>query len=213
MNLGNFVSALARQWRLALLALVLAIGAGIGTGVLVGPRYTATQTSVVIPPAAVIAAEQQTRAYAPDNPLLYLGGLTDARDVLVRSLSSDAVDQRAKTQLPGVTLKVTADATSGSPIILFEATAKTQDEAQRGIAFLESELTAAVTRVQDGLGIADPNRVKTLVVTQPAEPTVDRKAQLQAGVLAGGGILVLLLLALGILDGWMTARASGGRTR
>ena len=134
MDLRDFGSTLARWWYLTLATLLLATFAGVSLYRNTGPSYEADSTVLLLPPEAVlIQAREDERNYAPNNPLLYLSSLTDARDVLVRHLSSKDVTDALEKKAPNATISVEGDVTSGSPLILVKSEAPTETEALAGM--------------------------------------------------------------------------------
>ena len=150
MDLRDFGSTLARWWYLTLATLLLATFAGVSLYRNTGPSYEADSTVLLLPPEAVlIQAREDERNYAPNNPLLYLSSLTDARDVLVRHLSSKDVTDALEKKAPNATISVEGDVTSGSPLILVKSEAPTETEALAGMkAVNESERTITANHLE-----------------------------------------------------------------
>lgn len=201
MDLRDFGSTLARWWYLTLAVLLLAIGAGIGLYKAAGPTYTANSTVLLLPPKAVlIEAKADKRNYAPDNPLLYLASLTDARDVLVRHLSSSDVSDQIEAKAPGAKVEVKGDVTSGSPLILVTAEGGSEQEALAGIKAVDGMVPDALKTLQDGMQIQSLQRITSIRVTEDSKATPESKKQIMAGAVGFGGTALLGLALIALLD-------------
>ncbi|SJN43961.1 hypothetical protein [Luteococcus japonicus] len=201
MDLRDFGTTLARWWYLALATLLLAIGAGLGMYKATGPTYTANSTVLLLPPQAVlIEAQADKKNYAPNNPLLYLSSLTDARDVLVRHLSStDVTDELAK-KAPDATLTVTGDLTSGSPLILVKSEGPTEKAALDGMKAVDDMVPGTLKSLQDEMKIADLQRINSLEVTEDTKATPESKKQIMSGAVGFAGVTLLGLATIALLD-------------
>ncbi|MEL4505649.1 hypothetical protein AAEX63_11440 [Luteococcus sp. H138] len=213
MDLRDFGTTLARWWYLALATLLLAIAAGVGLYKAVGPSYTANSSVLLLPPKAVLLeAQQDKRNYAPNNPLLYLASLSDARDVLVRHLSSTDVTKQLEAKAAGATVTVEGDATSGSPLILVESEGATEAEAVAGMKAIDAMVPGTLKTLQDEMKIADLQRITSINVTEDTEPEVDHKNQLLAAAVGFAGVSALGLAAIALLDQRRTRRQRAGAT-
>ncbi|WP_040162173.1 YveK family protein [Nigerium massiliense] len=206
MDLSHVFTALARRWYLTLLAFVVAGLMGFLVFSAIGPTYVTKATSTLIPPPAVVAAQQKQNPGTPANPLLYLGGLSDARDLVVRDLQSEQVQQAIGEKHPGATVKAAEDPSSQSPLVLIESEAKTPEESQAALNDTKNQIRTTLKRIQDELQITEQNRVSAMDVSADASPTVSRRNQTQFAGLAGAGTLVVMLLLLGLVDAALRGR-------
>jgi uncharacterized protein involved in exopolysaccharide biosynthesis len=85
----DLLLALWRRWYLVLAVVLAAAGATVATVVLVGPTYEAKGATLLIPPGATVQQRLNVGA-SSGNPYLALSGLTQARDVVIRSVSAQA---------------------------------------------------------------------------------------------------------------------------
>ncbi|ROR55260.1 hypothetical protein EDD41_2521 [Luteococcus japonicus] len=210
MDLRDFGTTLARWWYLALATLLLAIGAGLGMYKATGPTYTANSTVLLLPPKAVlIQAQADKKNYAPNNPLLYLSSLTDARDVLVRHLSSTDVTQELTKKAPDATLTVTGDLTSGSPLILVKSEGPTEKAALDGMKAVDDMVPGTLKSLQDEMKIADLQRINSLEVTEDTKATPESKKQIMSGAVGFAGVTLLGLATIAVLDQRRNRRLGG----
>lgn len=211
MNLSHVMGALKRRWYLTVVALLLAAGVALLVYTQVGPSYRAQSTTVLIPPRTVMTAAADQSRPSTQNQLLYLNGLTDARDIVVRDLASDGVTRRIAQQVPSATITSKSDDTSQSPLIVVESVAGSAEDAQRGIQLVNAQVPQTLTRIQTELGIQPQNRITAMQVTATADPAVVQTKQIQAAGLAGVGTIAVLLLGLGLVDGLATSRRTAKR--
>lgn len=197
MDLRDFGSTLARWWWLSLIMLLASIGAAVGLYNATSPTYTANSTVLLLPPKAVLVQAQADKSrYAPNNPLLYLGTLTNSRDVLVRDLSSTAVQDELKKAAPGATITATADATSQSPLIIVKSTASTESAALAGMKAVDTHVPSSLRHIQDQMDVQSLQRITSFNVTEDAKATASAKKQIE---LAAVGFAIVALLGLSII--------------
>lgn len=194
----EFGATLVRRWYLSLLIVLLCVGGGFGVSRVVGARYTAVATMVLIPPQSTVDAASKAANYGPPNPLLYLGGLSQSRDVLIRALSSQETLDLVKDQVPGATADVANDLLSGGPLLVITGQAKSESAALQALDIVKRRVPLVLRSLQEELGITQQNQITVLVLTSDEKVNVDRKAQIQLGVMSAAaiGLVGLLLLAL-----------------
>lgn len=199
MFVTEVLHALRRLWYLVLCGAILAGGGAYYAWAHTEPRYTSEASVLLLPPASTTA-----RA-APDgsngNPLLYLGGLNQARDVLISAMAGPSEQEKFDALFPGTSYGVAVDPLSSGPIVVVSTDSATAAGASRGIEHLLQELTARFDEVQKELSVPDQSVIHTTQLTPPTTPEADAKPQLRAAVLAGAGILVVALLLVAVIDG------------
>lgn len=201
MNLRDFGSTLARWWYLTLATVLLALGAAMGVYQTAGPTYTAQSTVLLLPPKAVLlAAAEDKKNYAPNNPLLYLGQLTDARDVMVRYLTSKDVTDALAKQVPSAKVTVATDVTSQSPLILITADGNDEATALAGMKAIDKMVPDSLKSFQDQMKIQDLQRITSLHVTEDTKGTAVHKKQIELAAVSFAGVTLLGLVAIALLD-------------
>lgn len=200
MNLRELAAALVRRWYLSLLALIISLGLGLFAFSQIGPTYAASSTLVPMPPQSVINSARADQSYAPNNPLLYLGTLSNARDVLVSSLGSTQVQSQLQSRAPGASVSVAADATSGSPMIVVTSEAKTKSAALTGVRSMGGLADTTLRSVQDSLNVTSANRVTLYTLTQDKRAKTQRKKQLEYTILAFVLSMLSVLLVIALVD-------------
>ena len=206
MELRVFWRTVRRRWYLTLVVLALTIGATAYVVADVGPRYEAEGSVLVFPPASS-SRSADGRTTTVGNPYLELAGVSQARDVVIRTLKSRTVQTDWGEDFPGMSYEATPDFTNSAPIILITVEGETSRGSTAALDDLMSRVPRILFDLQDGLGLAQNGLVTARTLTQDATPELVRKTQIRAGLLAAAvaGGLGLLLLAL--MDSLLGARS------
>lgn len=199
MLLRDGLEALRRRWVVVLVGLIIVAAGGLGVFMLVGPRHEATATAVLLPPSTT--SVRHADDYTVGNPLFYLSGLTQPRDLVINRLRSGNVEAEFERLHPGVTYDVSADSRSSGPVIVVTTSARTEAAALGALADLNEQVTATMTDIQQALNIEPAARITVFQVTNDRQSTIDRAAQLRAGIATGGGLAVGVVLLVALLEG------------
>lgn len=196
--------ALVRRWYLLALGLAVAISAGYLAWTHVGSRYSSEVSVLLLPPLNV------TKSNVPGgrdgNPLLYLGGLGQARDVLIGIMSSDAQGQAFEDQFPDSSFTVTPDFMSSGPIVVLKVDTPGAATAEASISFLTDRVQGEFKATQASLGVKNDAAIRTIALTSPTDPEPDQKAQLRISAITTAGVIVVSLLLIALIDGLLRTR-------
>jgi len=197
-NLSSVFRAALRRWYVSIPGLLLSALLAYGAHSYVQPTYTRSASVVLIPAKNTIPKNS--------NPYLYIGGLSEAADVLVTAASSESVTKPILAGMNGTTLTIARDVSSSGPVL--SLTVETPDRSDagpvltRGIAAVATTLTKL--QVAEHLESNQMITSSTLSLDTTSTPKV--KSQLMATVAAGGIGLGLTLLLSNLLDGLLLAR-------
>lgn len=216
MELSAFWAAMLRRWYLVLVAVVATLAMTTLTVNKVGPTYTAEGTVLLFPPTTTV--ERGSESVTEGNPYLFLGGLNQARDILIRSLTSSSSREAIKRQVRSATFEMVPDLSTSGPVIAVNVGAPTRAEALQALDAVVARVPDQLSDMQSGLGLARSALITSKVLTLDTKPKVVRKGQIRAGIVAGAGTLALSLLLIGLFDGLWSARRrrqqnSGKRAR
>lgn len=205
MELKVFWRAVRRRWYVTVVVVALTLAAAAYVVVDVGPDYEAEGSTLVFPPASSTRTQGELKTVG--NPYLELAGVSQARDVVIRTLQSRNVQDDWSSRFPGMSFTATPDFTNSAPIILFTVEGGTSDGTAAALDDLVARVPVILRNLQDGLGLNEQDYVTSRTLTKDARPEVVRKTQVRAGLLATAvaGGLGLMLLAL--VDSLMTARS------
>lgn len=206
MELSEVWKALLRRWYFVLVGIVATVGATYLVTTSVGPTYHVEGSVLLLPPE--IAQERDPTAQVQGNPYLYLGGLTAARDVVVKAVTSRTARDKVDAVAPGAEYEVTPDFDSSGPIFLLKVDAPTKESALAGLNALIASIPPTLRDLQDGLSIESSAFISSRVITSDVAPETVRKGQIRAAIATAAAVSALSVLAIGLLDGLM-----GGRRR
>ena len=196
--------SLRRRWYLVLALAVLTLGATFLVAQRVGETYEATGTVLVFPPSQT---QDPTGSMSQENPYLSLGGVNQARDVVVRALTSKKVgDAFGETYPTGTTFEIIPDFTNSAPIILFTVEAATPDVATEALSSLIDRVPVELEKMQSGLDLPAAQQVTSVVLTRDEVPAATKKAMIRSSLMTMAALGGMGLLLIALVDGWLTGR-------
>ena len=204
MFLRDLPRALLRRWYLVLLGLALSVVAAYLAWQQVGPRYTAENTTLMLPPVSA------TRAVPPvtedKNPLLYLGGLAQARDVVIGALASDSVKEEFDQRFPATTFGITPAYSSNAPVIIVSVSAPTAARALEAAAYVTDLVEDEFLQVQVKLDIHPDEQIRSMPLTFATTATPDFQPAIRAAAVVGVGLAAASVFLVGVMDGLLNQR-------
>lgn len=205
MRLQDFWTTLVRRWYLALFALVLAIGGTFYIIDKVGPTYEAEGSVLVFPPVATV--QRETQLQTQGNPYLVLNGVSQARDIVIRALTSKSTLDELADQYPDATFEATPDFTNSAPIILITTDAGSAEEATAALAAIMDRVPKILDDLQSGLDLPSQAMITSRPLVADNEPEAKHSNQIRAGIVAAVLALGIGFLLVGLLDGLLAGRA------
>jgi hypothetical protein len=197
-NLADTLRALLRRWYIVVPGLILAVVVAIGAGQMIKPDYERTGTQLLLPGTASIPEA--------GNPYLYLGGLSQAADVLVTTMSSANELDPILDGHPGAEIVVSRDPATSGPMLLTRVTARTDADAQQILTAVIARTEHALDNLQDVDGITAGNRIGIKTITLDEQSTLQQKTRLLGVVGSGLAVGLLALLVAALVDGLSTRR-------
>jgi hypothetical protein len=198
MELSDTLATLVRRWHILLLGLLMTGGLGWAVYQAVPTTYEASGSILLMPADTMVGKG--------GNPYLYLGGMRDALDVLVRRSSSEHSRQSVLSRFDGANYTVSTDPTTQSPIVLVTAQSKSPDDSMA----LRQEAMATIGRnlesMQNELGISDKSRIRMRELVVDSSATANTKMALQAAIVSVGAGLLCTLAATAFADKVLTRR-------
>lgn len=200
MHLNETLKSLLRRWYIFLFGLLLTSGMSWYAYNYVQPSYEAKGSLLLMPAKKVVGHN--------GNPYLYLGGMSEVVDVLVRrSNSTESVDPIIK-QFAGAEISTTADRTTSSPVVIVEISATTQDTALAALKATLSTVTRNLDTMQNEVKVVPEMRISTRGLVIDDHAAVNNKMQMQIAIVAAGAGGVASLLLTGFIDGILLSRNS-----
>jgi hypothetical protein len=198
MIFSTILHSIRRRWYLLIVGLIATAAVGMYAYRNTEPTYQRSASELLVP-------GEQT---VPEggNPFLYLGGLAQASDVLVRALGASDLQGPIQSEFPTTSVLVERDVSTSGPIIII--TVEGKDDAAVGEVF-ERMLSATpntLNALQSQASVPRASQITILPITIDPGSTTNDKSRLQvaAMVIAGGVVATILLLALvdGLILAW-----------
>lgn len=199
MHLVDTLRSLLRRWYIFLLGLILSAGMGYAAYTVIQPTYEAQSTLLLMPPAEVVGEHS--------NPYLYLGGMNEALDVLVRRASAPEAITAIEEQFGGVTVTPSADRTTSSPIVVITITGPDAQDVLNALDAGRMTVIRNLDSMQNELDIEANMRITTKDLVLAHEATANRKMPIQLAILVVAAGSVGTLMFTGFIDGQLIARA------
>lgn len=193
MNLAETLRGLLRRWYIVVPGLIAAIVVAVGAWTVVKPGYERTATQLLIPGQLSLPENA--------NPFLFLGGLSNAADVLVRAVGSERVINDILEDEQGVEVEVTRDGSTSGPVILITVTAPSDEQAASVVATLVERTGTELEVLQDAERIPAGNRITVMPITIDDTSTLQQRDRLVATVGTGILIAVITVIAASLVDG------------
>ncbi len=200
MNLSDTFAAIWRRWYIALPGLLVAVVVA-GFVFLHSPVNYQRQATLLLLPAEMSIPEG-------GNPYLYIGGLSQTADVLVRAVGADSVLDEVKQAHPGVDVTVTRDASTGSPLLLLTTTSADDEAAAAALSEVLSRAQAELASLQQAEGIASNNQITAVTLTVDTKGIASQRSRLMGTAVSGVAVALLTVLAVALVEG-----LAGGRQR
>lgn len=194
MNLERTIKGLLRRWYVLVAGLLLAVGAFAGVWLSVPAQYERSSTQLLLPGRGSIPP-------GSENPLLYIGGLGLAADVVVRATGSENMAREIEADHPGVTFKVGRDPTTPGPVVLISVRASTDEQAGVVLDRLMEQTVNVMQQLQDSENISERYRITVLTTTRSDQGIPKDRTRLILSGAAGVAIVGLSVLVAALLEG------------
>lgn len=198
MYLRDLLRSLGRRWYFVLLGLALTAGLCVAVLRVVPVSYNSEASVVLLPP--------KTSTEPNGNPFLYLGGLSQAVDVLTRTISSDETAKPLLKSNSGAKFTIAADVTTTGPIILITSSAPTAAGAQAMTSSVLEAVPTALDSIQSELAVKPQSKISVMTIAVDAKGKLDAKTRTQAVIGVGAVGAVLTILLTGLVDGLLRSR-------
>lgn len=198
MELSDTLRTLLRRWYILLLGLLMTAGLGWAVYRAVPTTYEATGSILLMPSETMVGKD--------GNPYLYLGGMRDVLDVLVRRSDSEQVREATLSRFEGADYSVAPDATTQSPIVV--VTVETASP-ENSVALLQVVMTTVgnnLGAMQDELALPELKRIRIRELVVDASATANTGTARQAAIATVGAGFVGTLLLTGYVDGLLVRR-------
>jgi hypothetical protein len=192
------LGSLWRRWYITFPGLLIASLLAVGAWFVVPPSYERSASEFLVPGSSPVPGIA--------NPFLYLNGLTQAADVLVRAVGSNNVAREMEQTYPGAGIEVLRDPSTAGPVILIIVNARSDADAAQIIDILLKRTRTELEDLQAGYGVPSSDLISVKPITIDQKGTVRERTRLlvTGGALAAGAILAILVAA--VVDGLASRR-------
>jgi hypothetical protein len=200
----DLTKLLFRRWYFALPGLVLTAIASVWVLVGVAPSYISTAYIQLAPPISQPTQPGQ-QSLEQRNPWIGLG-LTNLADASLLTVQQDAVMEAFKAN--GLSDTYTATLTGQSPLVTFEVTGATKEQALNTANELIQRFSASVTDLQvTTYGVGSQDLVTARRIDLGAN-VKESDARVKRALVAVFGVGLVLTFALTVaIDAWLNRRA------
>ena len=198
------LGSLWRRWYITFPGLLVAGLLAVGAWFVVPPTYERSASEFLVPGSGSLPQNAT-------NPFLYLNGLTQAADVLVRALGSNNVASEIQRSYPGAGIQVLRDPSTAGPVIVITVNARSDADAAQIIDILLKRTQTELEGFQAGYSVPSSDLISVKRLTIDQQGTVRRRTQLLAtgGALVAGAILAILVAV--VVDGLASRRPRKSR--
>lgn len=204
MNIADTLRGLLRRWYIVVPGILLAVAGAVGAYTVIQPGYERTATQLLMPGEGTVPP-------GVTNPYLYLGGLTQASDIVVRVMQSEEVAGKVVADYPGTEVLVQRDPTVSGPVIQIVVTAQTDEAAADALAVLVEQSGVVLERLQDDQSVTRDDRMSISTLTHDMSSTLQQKTRLIMSAGAGAGLIALTLVVASLVDGLSRRPHRAGR--
>lgn len=205
MRISETIRSLRRRWYVLVAGALLTAGLGWGVFNYIPVKYETAGSQLLMPPAATVGED--------GNPYLFLGGMNEALDVLIRRSNSAESSDPILNQFPDAEYTVSRDYQTPSPILIIEVSAPSEKEAIQLLTAAMSTVSQNLVAMQEEDDVPQSMVISTRDLEVPEDATVNSKMAMQTTVLAVGVGLVGTIMLTGFLDGALLRRTPGPSSR
>ncbi|MHB1010902.1 MAG: YveK family protein [Propionibacteriaceae bacterium] len=192
------LESLWRRWYITFPGLLVAGLLAVGAWFVVPPSYERSASQFLLPGTGTVPESA--------NPFLYLNGLTQAADVIVRAVGSRNVVHELEQSYPGVEVEVIRDPSTAGPVILITVNARSDADAAQVIDILLKRTQTELEDLQAGYSVAPSDRISVQTITIDHQGTARQRTRLVATVGVFAGVAILAILLAVVVDGLANRR-------
>lgn len=194
MNIADTLRGLLRRWYVVVPGILLAVAGAIGAYTFIQPGYERTATQLLLPGEGTVPP-------GVTNPYLYLGGLTQGSDIVVRVMQGEDAAGKVIEDFPGTEVLVQRDPTVSGPVIQIIVNAQTDEAAAGALEALVAESAVVLEQLQDEQNVTNDDRMSISTLTHDTVSTLQQKTRLIMSAGVALGLVVLTLIVASLVDG------------
>lgn len=201
----DYLAPILRRWYVVLLGLLVTVGGLVTVAGSAQPTYRSEATYVLVPGDTTIPEA--------GNRFLYLGGLVQARDVVLTLMNSDAVRQNILGTRTDWNYVAVADTKANGPMIVISASAPDAADSMELRGVVQDALPDQLDSLQDEAGTPEEAKFTSLALAEDAVATTESKGALRLVLVVGLLGVGLSLVAAGAIDALVLSRRARRQKR
>jgi hypothetical protein len=197
MWLRDMVFSLWRLWYVVLAGLMATAFVCYFLNQSVPASYKAQGSIVMMPPSSTVG---------PDgNPFLFLGGMSQALDILAAKISAEEIAKPIVDPFPGTAYVAEPDRSTSGSVLLISVTSGNPSDVMDVLNSSVAAVPVVLKKMQDAQNIPEESRLGLMTLVVDKEPQEETKTR-TASVLGAGGLgAALTVLLTGFIDGRILA--------
>lgn len=203
MYLKDLSASVRRRWMLVPVLLLIAGSLWWAASTKVGPEYEAEATVLLVPPRA----SEDPGA----NRFLGLGSVAYSVDVVARSLTSTRAAEDLAKAAPGAVYTVLPDPTTSAPLLVVTTTSGDGAAAIKLMHAVLDRIPTALRNIQAEIDIPVNRQIVVSPIATDQEAQVNQKPRIRTLGALAVGLLGMVALVIGSLDGLLLRRAARGK--
>ncbi|MET0715164.1 MAG: hypothetical protein ABWY57_09645, partial [Mycetocola sp.] len=204
MNVADTLRGFLRRWYIVLPGIIVAMATALGAYSFVQPGYERTATQLLLPGEGTVPP-------GVTNPFLYLGGLTQAADIVVQVMKSNEVVGPVVDEYPGTEVVVQRNPTVSGPVIQIIVTATSDAAAEGALTALVGQTTTVLDSLQSDQKVTSDDMMSVSTLTQDTQSALQQKSRLVISAGVALALVVLTLLLASLVDGLSRRARRAGR--
>lgn len=209
--MSDISGTLRRRWVLSLICLGLVLSGAAVALHETRPTFQSQANVLLLPPSIPRTPPTVGPDFTHGNPLFYLTGLDQTRDVLIGSLTSKETQASLGKSFPGGTFGVTPDLLNSSAVVVLTVKSGSAAETSAMLAQLLALIPRNLALVQAGLGVKPSAQITSHTLAQDPRPTVSHKSQIRRGIEVAGALGLLCLFLIAGIDSVLLTLKRRGR--
>lgn len=205
MHMNDTARSILRRWYIFLFGMLITAALGWAVFDKFPPTYTAQGSLLFMAPENTIGVS--------GNPYLFLDGMSQSLDVVVRRAAAVEVTTPILDRFQGASYVVEADRTTSSPVIVVTAEASSEKSALGTVDAALETVRKSLLTMQEEVDVRKDMRMTTMDLVIDKKATLKTKTRLQLAIGVIGAGVVGTTLFTGFIDGWILQYVKNKRGR
>jgi hypothetical protein len=193
MIFSTILHSIRRRWYLLIAGIIATAAVGVFAYQQTDPTYQRSASELLVPGSQTVPEG--------GNPFLYLGGLAQASDVLVRALGARDLQGPIQSEYPDTSVVIDRDVSTSGPIIIITIEGKDETAVREVFQRMLAAAPNTLGALQSQASVPRPAQITILPITIDVESTIIDKGRLQVAAMVIAAGLVGTILVVAMVDG------------